>query len=90
MNGAGAKIDFEYSKMSFCDVGKAHRGHSDSNMGREALTGFVQGKEGHSPNLAYKRRSKQMCSFSQLTSLAYHRPEYNLVRQGQGKYYLST
>jgi hypothetical protein len=49
MNGAGSKIDFGCGKMSFSDVGKAPRKHSDSDTVREAFTALVQGKEKHSP-----------------------------------------
>ena len=49
MNGIGAKIDFECGKLLLADVGKAPREHSDSDAEHEALTIFVKGKEGRSP-----------------------------------------
>ena len=42
-------IDFECGKMSFTDISKAPRVHSDTTDEHAVLTVFVQGKEGHSP-----------------------------------------
>ena len=54
MEEAGAVIDFKGSKMSFSDTGKASRAHSDPSTERTALTIFLRGKDGHSPQLEKK------------------------------------
>ena len=48
MNGGGA----ECGKMLLVDVCKAPREHSDSDTEHEALTIFVEGKKGCTPNPA--------------------------------------
>jgi hypothetical protein len=76
INGAGSKIDFGCGKLSFSDVGKAPRENSDSDTEREALTVFVQGKEGHSPQPCLREMRKHV-----QFSVSFHRePTINQSR----------
>jgi hypothetical protein len=54
LRGSGVAIDFERCKMSLTDVGKLPRTREETLTEHAALTVFVKGKDGHSPQSKQK------------------------------------
>jgi hypothetical protein len=71
MKDVGVKIDFECGNMSLSDIGRAPRVRKDSVTESAALTVFVQGKEGHSPQRC-KREARQ--TDLQFPASSHHEP----------------